>query len=238
MTQHLPDPEFFALDRIEIAVEPWFWPYALEQREEIERYFAALQSERAGVWNGRVLLLKSYAIRGGTMRGSCFETDFASFVTWRDHGFPDPGVYNFFAAAALRAADGGFLLGEMAPYTAGAGQICFPGGTPDRDDIRPGGALDIGGNLRRELLEETGLDLGEFSAETGWTLVHDAGFVALMKRITSRLSADDLRSRIMRRLAKVAQPEFVDMRIVRSAADLDSGMRRYLRAYIEREWRR
>ena len=33
------------------------------------------------------------------------ETDYASFLAYRDWDFPEPGVYNVFAAAALRAAD-------------------------------------------------------------------------------------------------------------------------------------
>ncbi len=47
----------------------------------------------------------------------------------------DAGVFNVFAAAALRAADGAYLLGEMAPSTAAAGQLYFPCGTPDPEDI-------------------------------------------------------------------------------------------------------
>jgi hypothetical protein len=37
------------------------------------------------------------------MRGASFETDYASFLAWRDWGCPDAGVCNVFAAAALRA---------------------------------------------------------------------------------------------------------------------------------------
>jgi 8-oxo-dGTP pyrophosphatase MutT (NUDIX family) len=238
MTQQDPHPEIIELDRIEIAVEPWSWKFALTQRDEIARYFAALQRERTGVWNGRVLLLHRYAIADRVMRGACFETDYASFIAWRDGGFPDPSVYNFFAAAAVRSADGAFLVGDMASYTAGAGQVCFPGGTPDRDDILPGGVLDIGGNLKRELLEETGLDIAELDAKPGWTMVHDRGFVALMKRIAARCGADELRARVMAHLAKEAQPEFVDMRMLRGPADLDDRMRRFHRVYLEQEWRR
>ncbi len=46
-----------------------------------------------------------------------FETDFASFLAWRDWGFPDNSVFNGFGMGALRGSDGAFVLGEMAaPY--------------------------------------------------------------------------------------------------------------------------
>jgi hypothetical protein len=56
---------------------------------------------------------------------SCFETDYASFIAWRNWNCSDPTVDNFFAVAALWAADGAYLIGEMGPYTAGAGRLYF-----------------------------------------------------------------------------------------------------------------
>jgi 8-oxo-dGTP pyrophosphatase MutT (NUDIX family) len=195
MTHPDPNPEIFEVDRVEIAVEPWSWPFALDQRERIDRDFRLLQGRRPGVWNGRVLLLQRFAIAGGALRGVAFETDYASFITWREREFPDPGVYNFFAAAALRSADGAYLLGEMASYTAGAGRTYFPCGTPEPNDIGPDGVFDLHGNLSRELLEETGIAVEELDAEPGWTVVRDRCFLGLMKRLTARHGADELRTR-------------------------------------------
>ena len=50
--------------------------------------------------------------------------------------------------------------------------------------------------------------------------------------------ADDLRARIMRYLASEAQPEFSDIRILRSMADVDGGMPVFLRAYLAAAWSR
>lgn len=238
MTQNTSPIEIVEVDRIEFTVEPWSWPFAAAQRVEIDRFFAEMQKQRSHLWNGRVMMLRDYGIRGGVLRGSCFETDYASFVAWREWGFPDPSVCNIFPASALRAADGAFVVGEMAPSTAGAGQVCFPGGTPDLDDILENGVLDVARNQRRELMEETGLNLDEFETEPGWTMVRDRGFFALMKRIRSQLSAEELRARILRHLAVDPHPEFVAITFLRGPADLDSRMRAYLRAYIEYEWRR
>jgi 8-oxo-dGTP pyrophosphatase MutT (NUDIX family) len=120
------------------------------------------------------------------LRGASFETDYASFLAWHDWGCPAVGVFNVFAAAALQSADGAFLLGQMAPFTSGAGQWVFPCGTPDPDDISSGGMLDLAGSVSRELFEETGLDIGACQVEPGWTLVRDGGFVALVKQTRAR----------------------------------------------------
>ena len=65
------------------------------------------------------------------LAGVYFETDYADFVAWRDFGHPGEPVENCFSMAALRSADGAFLLGEMAAHTVNAGRIYFPAGTPD-----------------------------------------------------------------------------------------------------------
>src|SRR5262249_28698708 len=123
--------------------------------------------------NGRMLLLHRYARENGVLRGASFETDYASFLAWRDWGFPSGGVFNVFAAAALQSADGAFLLGQMAPFTSSAGQWVFPCGTPDLGDISSAGLLDLFGSVGRELFEETGLDIVSCQVEPGWTLVRD-----------------------------------------------------------------
>jgi 8-oxo-dGTP pyrophosphatase MutT (NUDIX family) len=196
-----------------------------------------LQRERAGVWNGRVLLLNRYAIGGGVLRGTCFETEYANLCAWRDWGLPDTTVYNVFAAAALRSADGAYLIGEMAPDTAAAGSLYFPCGTPEPADIDGAGALDLADNLQRELTEETGLGIDELEAAPGWSVVIDRCYIALLKRLTARENADELRSRIMRYLNSEQKPEFVDIRIVRGADDLDERMPNFVVAFLERVWR-
>jgi len=238
MSFSAPTIEIVKIDHIQIAFEPWSWEFAITHRAEIDRHFAALQRGRSALWNGRVLLLNRYAIRNGVLHGACFETDYASFIAWREWNFPDHNISNVFAAAALRAADGAYLVGEMAPYTAAAGQIYFPSGTPEPDDILTSGALDLRANLRRELLEETGIDIDELDVEPGWTVVIDRNFVVFVKQLTARQNADELRSRVMRYLATDAQPELSGVCIVRGPAGLDTRMPPFMVAFLEEAWRR
>jgi hypothetical protein len=230
------DIEISTLDRANIKFEPWAWPFATHRRPEIDVYFAQLKRERPGVWNGRVLLLNHYEIRERVLHGTCFETDYASFSAWRGFEHADAGVFNVFADAAVLTADGAYLVGEMAPDTAAAGKLYFPSGTPEPDDLDASGMLDIEGNLRRELLEETGLDADELSPEPGFSLVRDSGYVALVKTLRARQSAEELRSRIMTYIESEERPELIDIRIVRSATDFDRAMPPYVTAYLTHCW--
>src|ERR1700744_729806 len=118
MTRNASEIEIIEIDRIEFRVEPWSWEFSRARRPEIDRFFADMQRQRSHLWNGRVMLLRRSELRDRVLHGSCFEPDYASFVAWRDWGFPDPGVFNIFAATALRGADGCFVVGEVGPSTA------------------------------------------------------------------------------------------------------------------------
>lgn len=231
------DTEIITLDRIDITTAPWSWPFAVERRTEIASYFAELQRQRSGIWNGRAILMQHYEIKDRVLRGTCFETDYASLCAWRHWQFPDRSVYNVFAAAALQAADGAWLAGEMAPDTAAAGLVYFPCGTPEPEDIDGAGRLDLAGNLARELIEEIGMTIEEFDAAPGWTLVHDRGYFGLMKHVTARADAQALRGRIMAHIAQQEHPEFVDIDILRGPDDLTPKLPSFMVAFLEHAWR-
>ena len=227
--------EIVPVERVEITVAPWQWEFAVERRAEIDAHFAARKQRQPALWNGRVLLLRDYRIENGLLTGSSFETDFASFVAWRDWNFPDRDVFNVFAMAAVRGADGGYLLGEMADHTASAGFLYFPCGTPDPKDVTDG-MLDLGGSAARELFEETGIDITKLSAWPGWSLVREQNFIALIKSFASAEQAQDLRARVMRYLASGAHPELSDIRIVRDRGDLTAQIPEFVITFLESIW--
>jgi hypothetical protein len=125
-------------------------------------------------------------ISNRVLRGGCFTTEFANFLAWRDWNYPDPTVRDFFAAAGLCSADGAYLVVEMGPHTSRPGLCYLPCGTPEPADLDKNGVLDIAVNLQRELREEAGIELRQLEAEPGWTLVHDRGIFALIKRLTAQ----------------------------------------------------
>ena len=231
----MPDARIVPVDRLEVGVAPFRWRFAEARCDDIAAYFAARRQATPQLWNGRVLLMRDFAVADRILRGMYFEAGFAEFLAWRDWNFPDPAVVNCFAMGALRASDGAYLMGVMSDRTANAGRIYFPAGTPDPDDVR-GETVDLLGNVLRELAEETGLTAADVSVAAGWHVVVDASRVAVMKRIDVPHPASEARTRMLHHLASETQPELSDVRIVRSAADLDPGMPRFVTAYLLHMW--
>lgn len=224
------------VDHLDLVVEPRRWPFADERRADIDAHFAARRRRTPAIWNGRVLLLDSWRLADATLRGRFFETAFADFVAWRDWGFPDRTVTNCFGMAALRAADGAFLLGVMAAHTVNAGRIYFPAGTPDLSDIVDG-RVDLAGNVTRELAEETGLTPADIDVAPGWHAVLAGAGIAMMRLVDVRQTAADLRACILEHLARQSEPELADIRIVRAPCDFDPMMPDFVTAFLTHAWR-
>ncbi|HZT27617.1 MAG TPA: NUDIX hydrolase [Pseudolabrys sp.] len=228
------DVTLFQVERLELGFKQKPWSFADERRADIGRYFAALQREKP-VWNGRVLLLHRQAISGGVFYGDYLETDYASFAAWRQWGSPPAGVHDCFGAAAVQTADGAFLLGVMGSHTLNAGNIYFFCGTPDPDDI-VGSKVDLASSVRRELKEETGIDMEQLDVEPRWTTVVDGPLIVQVRLLRAADSAEAVRKRILEFLARERQPELSDIRIVRSARDFDPAMPRFVTAFLAQQF--
>ena len=221
------------LSRVDATVEPYDWAFARENAKEIAAHWADISANKPAMFNGRVMLQHRAAIRDGVFEAGYFETDYAAFMTWRDAGYPGPAIRNGFAMAALRASDGAFLCGKMGDHTANAGKVYFAAGTPDRDDARPDGTLDLAGSVTRELGEETGLRIGELRVGEGWTALIEQGRIAFMREVRIDLAADEARALMLERMKNLEEEELSDIVVVRDLAetekhDMPPFMRRYL----------
>ncbi len=227
-------PRIHRVTTLDLPVRPAPWPFAVARRSEIDAHFAREQRAKP-IWNGRVLLARNPVCTEGRFGADYFETDFASFLAWRDWGFPDSDIFNGFGMGALRSADGAFLLGEMAQHTANGGRIYFPSGTPDLDDVR-GGAVDIAGSVAREILEETGLAEADYTASAHWDCVISGATIAMIRILQVDMPGEALRARIEANLVRQRQPELSAIHLVRGTDDLSAAMPRFVTAFIEREF--
>ncbi len=220
------------IDRLLLKYAPQPWSFAVERRAQIDAHFAQACRERPQLWNGQVLMMHRHRIEAGALIGEFLQTDFASFMTWRDWGFPDTSVINCFSMGALRSYDGAWIMGVMGAHTSAAGKIYFPAGTPDPADI-VGGTVDLAGSVIREVAEETGLDANDFVEQSGWHCVIDGSRIALMKVLQAHEPAEVLRRRILDHLAREEAPELADARVVRSQRDVDPMMPRFVIDFLD-----
>jgi 8-oxo-dGTP pyrophosphatase MutT (NUDIX family) len=231
----MTDPVIHRVTTLDLKYQPWDWPFARRRRADIDAHFAAKKREKPNIWNGRVLLARGPACAGARFSASYFDTDFASFLAWRDWGFVDPSVFNSFGMGALRCADGTFVMGEMGAHTSTAGRIYFPAGTPDPDDI-VGDRVDIAGSVTRELEEETGLTAADYEAAAHWDCVTAGAAIALIRILNVAMPADTLRARIEANLARQKQPELSAIQLVRTRGDISAAMPRFVSAFIEQQF--
>jgi 8-oxo-dGTP pyrophosphatase MutT (NUDIX family) len=228
-----PELEIVELDGIDCRLEQQPWPFADENREAIEAHWRSVVLRKPATFNGNILLLHRWEIADRHFSGTYAMTDYASFLAWRDFGFPGSPRWNGFSMAALQAADGPFLLGEMAEHTSNAGKIYFAAGTPDPSDL-DGDVVDLAGSVLRELEEETGLSPSEVAIMEGWTAVINGPRIALMRRVRSPLPAAELKARIETFLAADPKAELSRMHIVARPSDISADrMPPFQQAYLE-----
>jgi len=225
-------PVIHRVTQLDLKFQPWSWPFADERRADIAAHFAVKQREKPKMWNGPILLARKPVFTGNRFSASYFDIDFASFLAWRDWGFPDKGVFNGFGMGALRCSDGAFVLGEMSQHTANGGRIYFPSGTPDLNDVS-GGAVDMPGSVGREVEEETGLTSKDYRPGAHWDCVVSGSAIAMIQILDVDGSGEALQARIEDNLARQSQPEFAAIHLVRALSDLTSAMPRFVTAFIE-----
>ena len=145
-------------------------------------------------------------MEAGHFSGEFLETDFKSVIAWRDWGLPDPSVINCFGVPAVFSSDGALLIGVMGHWTLNGGRAYPPSGSLEPRDVMPDGRVDVLGNMRTELLEETGLDLAE--ARPGpMVAIFDGPRLAIVQRHDFSLSFAAMEQRFADQAAVDPHPE-------------------------------
>lgn len=218
-------PRIVDIDRLECQLKPFSWKFDESRADEIDRHFEERRREKPALYDGRVLLASRVdlvTIDGArVLEVDAFETRFSRFLAWRDFGFPDRSVTNFFSMPAVRSSDGAYLVGEMGRAHSSAGALYFPAGTPDLSDVVGDARVDLFGSLARELAEETGLAASDGAGAPDWQVVFDRQYVACLKHIDWPAPASALRERVRAFIFAEANPEISDVHMIARREQLD-----------------
>lgn len=209
-----------------LSVSPGGWPFAIENRARIDAHWLQIKATHATLWNGQILICTEAGVSDGHCSARLVQTDYASFVAWRDWGRPDGAIRNCFGVPVAFSSDGALLMGVMAGWTLNAGKSYPPSGTLEPKDVREDGTVNLLGNMRTELFEETGLHLDE-----GWAgemiAIFDGPRLAIAQRHDFPYSYAEIEDRFARHKASDPQPELDHIEPVTSASQIDSRMPPY-----------
>lgn len=155
-------------------------------RENWEREIAA----NPALFEGRMVLQHRVKLSEEGIAGEAYVVPFSTFMWWRRQPVRK-GAIHLFAYPVLESSDGALVAIRMGEHTANPGQVYFAAGSLEPEDVVDG-RCDIHSNMRREVMEETGLDLSEAVADEGLYAGHVRGSVSLFKRFRFSMTADEM----------------------------------------------
>lgn len=218
-----PDLTPVPISALDLRLRPDIWTFAEAERPRIDAHWRKLADANPKIWNGDVLICTRVALEGSVLTGDFVKTDYASFVAWRDWGWPDKAVCNVFGSAAVLSSDRAVLYGRMAGHTLNAGKVYPPGGSLEMKDVTPEGRVDVMGSIIRELEEETGLKASD--ARRGELLaIFDAHRLSVAQVFHFAETAAVLADRVRRYLPTAHEDELSDIEIITSQTQLSHTM--------------
>ncbi len=214
------------LKGFDLRLESQPWAFANSERQRIDAHWQTCIAANPRLWNGEVLICTNAQITDGNLAARFALTDFASFIAWRDWGWPDGSVLNCFGVAAVMSADAALLFGVMGPHTLNAGLCYPPAGSLEPRDVLPDGRVDIRKSMSFELAEETGLDSA--AARPGRLLaIFDGPRLAVVEEYIFPHHFDEMQSIFHNHVEGNPAPELTSIEAIRSPAQIDRRMPLY-----------
>ncbi|NLR96436.1 NUDIX hydrolase [Rhizobium sp. P38BS-XIX] len=210
-----PEGTVFPVSSIDLAVLPGEHPFHVHELEASRRNWEKEFAANPALFDGRMIFQHRLSLADGIVKGEAYVTPFSTFLWWRKQR--EPGGFHLFAFAVAVSSDGAIIAIRMAPHTANPGQVYCAAGSMDENDIMDG-HCDVEGNMRREVLEETGLDLNDAVVEPGYYGTHVNRSVTLLRVFHFPWSAEDMLKRIEAHML-VSDEDEVDGAVAIRSAD-------------------
>ncbi len=224
------------VDRVELVHTGRTHPFHAANRQASAENWLNETRALPALFDGPVMLASSVAIEGGVLSAECHIVPYSTFLLWR-RSPPAKGALHIFAMALPVGSDGGVLAGRMAGHTANAGVVYCASGSFDRDDIVDG-RFDADRNMRREVAEETGLDLREAEAEPGYRILAMDRHVVIVRVHRFARTAAELVGRVERHIAAQAESELSEALAITAADEVTSQFGSHMRPVLEWQFSR
>lgn len=141
----------------ELVVDPDPHPFLRSEGAQIQLNWREEVAANPALFDGQLLLNREIHIEDGHLKAISHLVPFSAFLWWRKQ--PERlGAAHLFAVAVIVSSDRAVIAIRMGQHTANPGKVYCAAGSLDHHDI-VGNHVDFEANMRREVAEETGLDL-------------------------------------------------------------------------------
>ena len=152
----LPLGVILPVDDIDVVLNPLPHPFERNNAEAIAKNWQREIIATPALFDGTVVLLSELGYTGGRLFGRCHAVRYSTFMYWRTDRVGT--VAHAFAHPMLVTKDNALIAIRMGTHTVNAGRVYFAAGSFEPEDF-PDGRVDAHGNMVREVMEETGLDI-------------------------------------------------------------------------------
>ena len=230
MSFDLPRDVILPVDKIDVRLDPAPHPFERQHLAEIDRNWLRERGVNPHVFDGKVALLSELSYRDARLAGRCHIVRYATFMYWRRNRTAENAGHAF-AHAMLVSSDGSLVAIRMGPHTANPGRVYFAAGSFEPDDFIDG-EVDATGNMHREVLEETGLDIAGARREDRYHLFSQDGSTMIFRRYWLGEDAATLARRVTDFVADEPEPEIEGPVVISSAESLPKGTMPHMAAIV------
>jgi 8-oxo-dGTP pyrophosphatase MutT (NUDIX family) len=209
----LPRGAVLPVHEIDVRLLDTPHPYEVAHVEEIEGNWQHEHAANPALFNGIMVLLSALELSGTRLIGQCHPVRYATLLYWRKNKGPN-SVEHSFAFPALVSRDNALVAIRMGKHTANPGRIYFAAGSFEPSDFT-NGQVDLHGNMSREVLEETGLDIRSVRHDPHDYIYSENHSTVIFRRYWLDEDADTLARRIEEFVASETDPEIEGPVVIR-----------------------
>lgn len=190
-------------------------PAYVENRAAIEENWNHEVARNPALFNGELILIRSMSLAGDRVSAVGHVVPYSTHLWWRREGGRTGGFHAFSWAVPL-SSDGALIAIRMGPRTANPGLVYCAAGSLEPVDIVDG-QVDLEANMRREVREETGLDLADARPDpSGWGAFSN-NTLMMCRFYSFPWTAEEIIARVRRHMAEDIEQEIDDVIAIRNA---------------------
>jgi 8-oxo-dGTP pyrophosphatase MutT (NUDIX family) len=209
------DGVVFAMREPRLRVVEGDHPLSRDHASEIAENWQREIAANPALFDGRLIFLTRVGLAGDDLDAQGHITPFSAFMWWRRQ-VPRPPGFHISAYAAIETSDGALVAIRMGAHTANPGQVYFAAGSFEPEDVVDG-YCDVEANMRREVMEETGLDLSSATVNSGYHASRQGSVVTIFRLYRFDIDATDMVVRIEAHMRVAEDKEIAGAVVIRSA---------------------